>query len=307
MKDISGKISTLRTARAEARLKASPQTIELLQDGKIPKGDPLPVAKVAAVQAAKNTSAIIPYCHPLPVDYVGVDFEVNDSEIVVRVEVKAIYKTGVEMEALTAAAAAALTLYDMMKMLDDEMVIDGIVLLEKRGGKSDFKDRLGKTPLKAAVVVMSDSVAAGKKQDASGKLICERLRQEGIEVVNYQIVPDEEQAIERLICAYADGQKLDLVVTTGGTGLSPRDCTPEAIARLLDRTVPGIAEAARAYGQNRTPYAMLSRSQAGLRGRTLIITLPGSKTGTAESLDALFPGVLHAFHMMRAGEHNECR
>lgn len=307
MKDISGKISTLRTARAEATLKASPQTIELLKGGKIPKGDPLPVAKVAAVQAAKNTSAIIPYCHPLPVDYVGCEFEIQESAIIVRVEVKAIYKTGVEMEALTAASAAALTLYDMMKMLDDEMVIDGIVLLEKRGGKSDFKDKLGKTPLKAAVMVMSDTVAAGKKQDASGKLICERLREEGIEVVNYQVVPDDEPTIEKAIAEYADEQKLDLVVTTGGTGLSPRDRTPEAIGRLLDRTVPGIAEAARAYGQNRTPYAMLSRSQAGLRGKTLIITLPGSKTGTAESLDALFPGVLHAFHMMRAGGHDPCK
>ncbi len=308
MRDISGKISTLRTARAQAVLKASAHTIKMLRDGQIPKGDPLPVAKVAAVQAAKNTSSIIPYCHPLPVDYVGVEFDVQETAIVTRVEVKAIYKTGVEMEALAAASVAALTLYDMMKMLDEDMAIEGVRLVEKRGGKSDFRDAAGAgAQLKAAVLVMSDSIAAGKKQDSSGKLICERLKLEGIDVVDYKIVPDEETTIESTLTDYADQQKLDLVVTTGGTGLSPRDRTPEAVARLFDRHVPGIAEAARAYGQERTPYAMLSRSQAGLRGKTLIITMPGSKNGAAESLDALFPAVLHAFNMMKAGGHHDCQ
>lgn len=311
LRDISGKISTLRTARAQAVLRASAATIQMLRDGQIPKGDPLPVAKVAAVQAAKNTSAIIPYCHPLPVDYVGVEFDVQDTQIISRVEVKAIYKTGVEMEALAAASVAALTLYDMMKMLDEEMVIEGITLIEKRGGKSDFRDqspsqqRGSRAALRAAVLVMSDTVAAGKKQDTSGKLICDRLQAEGIEVVDYKIVSDDEGAISKAITTYADELKLDLVVTTGGTGLSPRDRTPETVTRLIDRTVPGIAEAARAYGQQRTPYSMLSRSQAGLRGNTLIITMPGSRTGAAESLDALFPAVLHAFNMMRAGGHHE--
>lgn len=285
----------------------------MLRDGQIPKGDPLPVAKVAAVQAAKNTSAIIPYCHPLPVDFVGVEFDVQETAIVTRVEVKAIYKTGVEMEALAAASVAALTLYDMMKMLDEDMAIEGVRLVEKRGGKSDFRDArpggsgIAGTQLKAAVLVMSDSIAAGKKQDSSGKLICERLKAEGIDVVDYKIVPDEEQAIESTLTDYADKQKLDLVVTTGGTGLSPRDRTPEAVTKLLDCQVPGIAEAARAYGQERTPYAMLSRSQAGLRGKTLIITMPGSKNGAAESLNALFPAVLHAFNMMKAGGHHDCQ
>lgn len=309
MKDVSGKISTLRTARAQAVLRASAATIQMLRDGKIPKGDPLPVAKVAAIQAAKNTSAIIPYCHPLPVDYVGVEFDVQDTKIISSVEVKAIYKTGVEMEALAAASVAALTLYDMMKMLDEEMVIEGITLIEKRGGKSDFcdqnKGKDGKATLRAAVLVMSDSVAAGKKQDTSGKLISERLTREGIEVVDYKIVPDDEDAIAKAIRSYADELKLDLVVTTGGTGLSPRDRTPETVTGLIDREVPGIAEAARAYGQHRTPYAMLSRSQSGLRGNTLIITMPGSRNGAAESLDALFPAVLHAFNMMKAGGHYE--
>ena len=138
MRDISRKITTLRTAVAQATLRVSPSTIMLIHENKIPKGNPLEVAKVAAIQGAKNTSQIIPYCHPLPIDFVGVEFTVGETDIVATVEVKAIYKTGVEMEALTAASIAALTLYDMMKMIDDEMEILGVKLLSKKGGKSDF-------------------------------------------------------------------------------------------------------------------------------------------------------------------------
>ncbi len=93
------------------------------------------------------------------------------------------------------------------------------------------------------------------------------------------------------------------MLTTGGTGFSPRDNTPEAMARVIEREIPGIPEALRAYGQERTPYSMLSRGKAGIRGRTIIINLPGSKRGVAESLDALFPGLLHAFGMLRGGGH----
>src|SRR4030095_8611263 len=109
--DVSKKVKTLRTATAESTVKLSPATVALLKAGKIPKGDPLPIAKVAAIQAAKGTSQIIPYCHPLPVDFVGVEFKLDDAAVHTTVTVKAIYKTGVEMEALTAASVAALTLY----------------------------------------------------------------------------------------------------------------------------------------------------------------------------------------------------
>lgn len=304
MRDVSHKINTLRTARAQATLRAAKSTIQAIKDNKIPKGDPLPVAKVAAIQAAKNTSQIIPYCHPLPVDFTGVDFQLNDDSIVVTVEVKAIYKTGVEMEALTAASVAVLTLYDMLKMLDEEMEILGVKLLEKRGGKSDHKDRFSKQ-LRAAVLVMSDTISAGKKTDESGKIIKERLEREGLEVVDYKIVPDEAGAITDAVKNYADKLQIDLLVTTGGTGLSPRDCTTDVLKSLIEREATGISEAARNYGQQRTPYAMLSRSISGTRGKTLIIAMPGSRGGVSESLDAIFPAVLHAFNMMRAGGHAE--
>jgi cyclic pyranopterin monophosphate synthase len=297
MRDIAHKKTTLREATAQSILMAHPDTIAQLQAGTLPKGDPLPVAKVAAIQAAKNTHQIIPYCHPVPVEYVGVEFSVEPTRIITTVTVKAVYRTGVEMEALTAASVAALTMYDMMKMLDEEMTLSETVLLKKTGGKSDYHQPVA-SKLKAAVLVMSDSVAGGKKLDQSGRLIEQTLQDLGIVVTEYQVIPDEPEDIKRFILQHADEKNIDLIVSTGGTGVSPRDQTPEAVLPLLEKRLPGVEEAARSYGQDRMPYAMLSRSVAGVRGKTLILCLPGSQGGVKDTLEALFPALLHAFKMM---------
>jgi molybdenum cofactor biosynthesis protein MoaC len=302
MRDISSKTTTLRTAVARSTLVAGAATIDAIRAGVVPKGDPLAVAKVAAVQAAKETSRLIPYCHPIPIDFVDVAFKLGSTTIEATVTVKAIHTTGVEMEALTGAAVAALTLYDMLKMLDAAMEIGPIRLLEKHGGKSSFpRPQAGSR--RAAVIVSSDSVAAGKAEDRSGQLLVERLAAEGFEVAGPTVVPDDVDALVTEIVDCCDEDRVDLVVTTGGTGLGPRDVTPEAMGRVIEREAPGIAEAARHHGQERTPFAMLSRGRAGMRGTTLIINLPGSAQGVAESLDALFPGLLHAFAMIEGGGH----
>lgn len=301
MIDISNKIKTLRTAVAKATLSAAPSTIQALRENKLPKGDPIPVAKVAAVQAAKNTSLMIPYCHPLPLDYVDCRFEIQNDRIEVTTEVKAIYKTGVEMEALAAASAAVLTLYDMMKAVDEGMEITNIKLVKKTGGKSDFKPATVRGK-KAAVLVVSDSVSAGTRGDISGKLIIERLKKEGFESLMYDVVSDDLSAIEAKLRDLV--KTADIVITTGGTGLSPRDRTPEATARVIEREMPGIVEVLRAYGQDRTPFSMLSRGKAGVSGRSIIVNLPGSSRAVAESLDALFPWLFHAFAMMEGEGHS---
>lgn len=304
MRDISAKINTLRTAVAEAILTATPQTLQKIRDGQVPKGNPLEVAKVAACQAAKNTHQIIPYCHPIPIDFVGVSFELLDDRIRITAEVKAVYRTGVEMEALTAASVAALTIYDMLKMFDEVMAIEGVTLVSKKGGKSDFKESVaGK--IRAAVLVISDSVAAQQKKDTAGQLIIDRLASLNVSVSEYAVVSDEISDIRTKVLDWVDNQKVDLVITTGGTGISPRDNTPEALLELLDRELPGVMEASRVYGQARTPYAMLSRAFAGVRKNSLILTLPGSKGGVQDSLDALFPGILHGFKMLWGGTHPE--
>ncbi|MDT8324896.1 MAG: bifunctional molybdenum cofactor biosynthesis protein MoaC/MoaB [Bacteroidota bacterium] len=297
MIDISAKPTTLRSATATAVLTLRPETLRRMREGDLPKGDPLPVARVAAIQAMKRTSDIIPYCHPLPVEHASVAFDIGDDRIVVHTGVTAIYRTGVEMEAMTGAAVAVLTLYDMMKMVDESMAIEAVRLEGKRGGKSDQRDHYER-PLRAAVLVMSDSIAAGTKSDASGVIIRNRLESLGVEVAVYDVIPDERAQIYETVRGYADDMRLDLVVTTGGTGFSPRDCTPEALEDLYDRQLPGVAEAMRAHGQARTPYSMLSRATAGIRGQTLILTLPGSRRGVREGLEAVFPGLLHSFRML---------
>jgi len=303
MIDISMKTKTLRTATAKATLKLKPETVQMLKGNRLPKGDPLPVAKVAAIQAAKNTGMIIPYCHTLLLDFVDVDYEIGESKIDVTVTVKAIHKTGVEMEALTAASVCALTLYDMMKAVDSTMEITSITLLSKKGGKSDFSER-PEMQKWGAVIVTSDSVAAGDKEDISGKLLVERLKAEGIEVIDYSIIPDDPDQLKSLLIELSDEKKTDLIITTGGTGLGPRDTSPEATLQVIDREVTGISEALRAFGQERTPYSMLSRGTAGVRGNTIIINLPGSKNAVIESLNVLFPAIFHSFKILRGAGHD---
>jgi len=208
------------------------------------------------------------------------------------------------MEALTAASVAVLTLYDMLKVFDENMEMTGVKLIEKTGGKSDFAFDPNRK-LKAAVLVVSDSVSAGKKQDLSGKLIVDRLEKEGLTVSQYKVVPDDEKAIETCIKEFADRGRYNLIISTGGTGLGPRDRTPEVVKRLVEMEIPGVAEAIRAYGQNRLPTAMLSRSLAGIRGRSLIITLPGSSRAVTEGLNALIPAIFHTSIIMAGGGHGE--
>jgi len=304
MKDISGKIITLRHATAQASLRANYKTIGKVKKGKVPKGNVLEIARTAGIMAAKKCSEFIPYCHQIPLEWINVDFEILKEQIIIETTVKAIWKTGVEMEALTAASITALTVYDMLKPLDDSLEISSIKLIEKHGGKGDWKQQF-KEPIKTAVLVFSDSITKSKKEDKSGKTIIKKLENEQVKVVEYKIFPDDTDIIKKEIIRLSDKEKFDLILTTGGTGIGPRDNTVEATKDVIEREVPGISEAIRIYGYSRTPYAMLSRGISGVRGKTIIINLPGSSTGVSESIDALFPWVLHSFWILRGGGHDK--
>lgn len=295
------KIETLRTAVAESLITMKSETLSRVKEKTTPKGDVLELARTAGVLAAKKTPELIPYCHPLPIDGVKVDFEFVENGIRITACVKTIWKTGVEMEALTAVSIAALTIYDMCKPIDKEMEIKSTRLIEKKGGKSDFVERIPKG-LKAAVMVTSDGTAKGVREDKSGKIIRDKLSQLGIENVEYIILPDEKELIKNELLRLCE-KEIRLIVTTGGTGLGPRDVTVEATREVIDREVPGVAEAMRRFGQDRTPYAMLSRGLVGLRGKTIIINMPGSSRGTEESMEAIFPAVLHSYKMIGGGGH----
>jgi cyclic pyranopterin phosphate synthase len=303
MKDVSSKIETLRTAKARAKIRAGAETLDLVRSNAVPKGNVLETARAAGIMAAKKTPDLIPLCHQIPLDAADIEFEIEEDGIAVTSFVKAIWKTGVEMEALTAAAVASLTIYDMLKPLDTSLEICEIKLVEKKGGKTDWKESY-REPLKTAILVLSDSVASGKKEDKSGKVIKEKLNGQPVQVVVYEILPDELELIKTKLIELSDERALDLILTTGGTGLSPRDVTVEATIEVIEREVPGISEAGRIYGFRRTPHAMLSRGVSGIRGKTVIINLPGSSRGVSETMDALFPWVLHSFRILRGGDHS---
>lgn len=303
MIDITHKSSTLRKAVARATVRTSSmEAIQAVIENKVPKGNVFEMAKTAGLFAVKRTHDMIPDCHPLPIEFTQVSYSVEGLEITIRMEVHTIYKTGVEVEAMHGVSVVALTLYDMLKPIDKGIEIAHIRLEEKSGGKTDYQNIL-RDPISATVIVCSDTISAGQKVDRAGKVIVEKLEKNEILVSNYTVIPDELEIIQSEVKkAASSGSRL--IILTGGTGLSSRDVTPEAIRPLLDREVPGIAEAIRNYGQARTPYSMLSRSVAGFMGDSLILALPGSTNGAKESMDAIFPAILHVFKVVRGERHD---
>ncbi len=292
MVNITFKTNTLRIAIAQAVVKVSKQeTIEAVVSKTVPKGDVFEMAKTAGLFAVKRTSDMLPDCHPIPLEFTTVKYDIKELEIYIEIEVHTIYKTGVEVEAMHGASVIALTMYDMLKPIDKGIEIHSIKLIEKKGGKSDFKF---KTDLKTAVIVCSNSIKSGNKMDTAGQLIVEKLKSYQVSVNDYSLISDDFFGIQEKV-TNLNSQNYDLILLTGGTGLLPTDNAPEAVKPLLDREIPGIMEAARNYGQNRTPFSMFSRGIAGFKGNTLILTLPGSTRGAQESMDALFPYLLHIF------------
>lgn len=316
MRDITHKQSTLRTARAAGILFCSAETIMLIREDKLPKGNLFDVARAAGFLGAKHTPLLLPHCHPVTIDGMEMQFEFLDvalhgdlfgtevftrSGIVIKGEARSIGRTGIEMEILTGVSVAALEIYDMLKPVDRQLEIGHIRLLEKKGGKSD-RERYFATAPSCAVLVCSDSTAAGKREDKSGRVITEMLEAAQAHVKHYIIVPDEKTAIQQQIKEWVK-EDIQFIFTTGGTGLGPRDNTVNAVREMLERDANGIAEAMRVYGQMRTPMAMMSRGVAGSIGETLIVTLPGSSDGARESLEAILPAVFHARKMMKGGGH----
>jgi molybdenum cofactor biosynthesis protein MoaC len=298
--DISHKVTTLRSATAEGRLLCSTATIERVRANDLPKGDLFHVARAAAYLAAKNTDRLIPHCHPVRID--GLEFEhtVEAEAIRITVSAKSLDRTGIEMEVLTAVSIALLTIYDMLKPIDTGIEISCIKLLEKKGGKNDQQVNL--QPLSVRTVVVSDRVYAGQAEDKSLEAIVNVLATKQLECHDHCVVPDEADKITAE-CERAKAGRIDLLIFTGGTGVGPRDSTPEAVRPLLDVVLPGADESMRRYGTERNPLAMLSRSLCGFAGDTLVLCLPGSPRGAAESLQAVIATLRHAIDIRRGGAH----
>ncbi|MEV0299391.1 bifunctional molybdenum cofactor biosynthesis protein MoaC/MoaB [Nocardia sp. NPDC050710] len=339
MVDVSAKSDTTRIAVAAGELQTTAEVVALVRADDMPKADVLSTARIAGIAGAKKTSELIPLCHQLALSSVKVEFGFTDTTITIEASAKTKGPTGVEMEALTAVAVAGLTLHDMVKAVDPAATLNGVRLLTKEGGKHGHWERSGDTTVRlpedktesesaatrpnsiataadettgdvsddapmrtAAVVVASTGAAAGTRVDTTGPVLVKWLAGLGFSVRGPLVYADADIAI-----GLADALHLapSLVVTTGGTGASPTDATPEATLAVLDRELPGVAEAIRQRGAAKFPLAVLSRGVAGLVGPSVVVNLPGSPGGVKDGIAVLEPLLDHLLAQVAGGGNHD--
>lgn len=316
MIDVGNKPVRHRIAVASGEIVVGAEAFALICDRKLPKGDVLVLAEIAGIQGAKKAYEMIPLCHPMGLDMVRIITELLSDKHAVRVYCLASVhaKTGIEMEVLAGVNAALLTLWDLSKMIEANLRMQNIQLLAKKGGKSglwlnpagvpDWVMALVNPPAeqllsgrKAAVLTLSDRASKGEYVDASGTLLKTTLEEAGCTICDYQVIPDDRAGIVATVQAMIKTHAPHLLITTGGTGVSPRDYTPEALLPLFDKEIAGVGELLRNDGAQYTPLSWSSRAVGGMIGSTLVVTLPGSPAAVKEGLGALLPKLIP--HLIR--------
>lgn len=317
MIDVGNKEATRRRALARGTIRLSRTTMQMVLKGDSPKGNILAIAEVAGIMAAKNTSSLLPLCHPLIIDSVRIWFDLDARQVHASCEVVCNAKTGVEMEALVGLNICLLTIYDLAKAVDPVIEITDVYLQTKEGGKSGaWKHPKLELPsastesgddsfqnLKFAVGTLSDRVTQGVYQDQSGNFLRNFCRdRSGVEEF-YKVIPDEREALRQLVY-HAVGLKVDVLLLTGGTGISERDITPDTMKEISSKEIPGFGELQRQFGSQYTNASWLSRSSAYIVKDTLVVLFPGSPKAVQQGLDCVGSLIPHAVRMLRGESHN---
>lgn len=314
MIDVGRKRVTRRRAVAEGVITVGPVALQKIRDKSLPKGDVLALAEVAGIMGAKNTPNLLPMCHTLPLDQVSIHC-VPEAPDCVRVyaQITAHAKTGVEMEAVSAVQAALATIWDLVKGTEPNLTIGNVRLLIKEGGKSGLWVNpdgipdwlLAQIPAQGsmdgvttAIVVMSDRASTGVYEDKSGTLLADLLKEDGADVVDYCVIPDDAEKISDTLKNICGKARPKLVIMSGGTGPGPRDVTPEVMDTVCDRILIGFGEMLRRESAAYTDTAWLSRMSAGMLGETLVIALPGSPKAVRECWEILSPFMARALKMI---------
>lgn len=294
MRDVSEKVDTFREAAAEAHLSVGPVALAALREGRVPKGNAFEMARAAGILAAKRTSEIIPLCHPVPLDWVDLEFEIKGGGILITSRAKALWRTGVEMEALTAASVAALTIYDMLKPMDDDLEISFVRLVEKHGGMGDFEGKF-EIPISAAVLMISDAECGDEAhQKAELEKMVEILRGQGVEADEYRLIDNDFDAIRAELKELSDRKGVHMVFTVGGGGIKYGDVGVQATKDVMERELTGLEGAIRRYRFRRDLRTVFSMGIAGIRGKTVLMTIPDGPEEVERLMRAVLPWLLGA-------------
>lgn len=317
MIDVGEKQITRRRALAFGSIRMSRSSVEKIMERSIPKGDVLTLAEAAGIMAAKRTPEILPLCHTLLLDSIRIQCnpKILDAEfglVEVSCEVLCHGKTGVEMEALTGVSAAVLCIYDLVKGIDPALTIENIFLDVKEGGKTGtwthpkkFQEKLRAdfSGIRVCTLTVSDRATKDATYDKTGPMLVDYFKTSGATILEYEIVPDDIRVIQDKVLLWSKELRADVIVLTGGTGIGPRDVTPEALEKIWTKKLPGFGEMFRAKGMLKTEHAWLSRAEAGLIDQTYVALLPGSTGAVKDGLDIFEKTMMHALQMVRGEKH----
>jgi molybdenum cofactor biosynthesis protein MoaC len=297
MKDISNKNPTYKVAKAEGKLVLDKETVDLVRNNKIKAGNVIETAKNCGIIAAKKASDIVIHSHNTLIDFVKVTVDLSETELTISCLVKGVTKSGIESNALAGVTNALLNAADMLRCICKTTVIQDIRIVESKGKGKDFT-RKRVTPVKAAVLTVSNPLYDGKKKDNTTTQIVDFLKKHQVKT-EYSVVLKEDEYILKSEIDNLINADFELIVVAGSVSLNSKGITPKVTKEIIDEELPGLSEAIRNFGKERTPYAMFSKEVCGVKNKTLVLNISGNSQGSIESLSALFPGLLKAFSMMK--------